>query len=210
MNGQRSKLEPEYEITDTAAFDENRYFDVEVEYAKAGPDDTLIRITAINRGPDAAVLHLLPTLWFRNTWSWGKLTEETPIRPELHQRAPGEIEARHATLGNFRFRCGTPQGTSRSTACFSPRTRPTTQRLYGMANAQPYVKDAFHEAVVHGNGAAVNPSCAGTKAAAHYEAQVAAGASVVLQLRLVEEKAAAAVDDAFGEPFDDFVAAKRA
>src|SRR5277367_5457158 len=100
-NRNRSKLEREFEITDTVAFAENRYFDVEIEYAKAGPDDILIQITATNRGPDAARLHLLPTLWFRNTWSWGRLTEDTPIRPELRCRDEGRIEADHATLGNF-------------------------------------------------------------------------------------------------------------
>jgi hypothetical protein len=208
VNGQRSKQEPEYEITDTAAFDENRYFDVEIEYAKAGPDDTLVRITATNRGPDAAVLHLLPTLWFRNTWSWGKLTEETSARPELLQRAPGEIEARHATLGNFRFQCAAPANVTFHGLLFTDNET-NHARLYGVANAQPYVKDAFHEAVVHGNGAAVNPAHTGTKAAAHYEASIPAGASVVLQLRLADEKVAATVDHPFGRPFDDFVASKR-
>src|SRR6202453_4258763 len=102
-NRQRTKLDPEFEITDTEAFAENRYFDVEIEYAKAGPDDILIQITATNRGPEAATLHLLPTLWYRNTWSWGRLAEETPSRPELKLRDDGRIEADHATLGNFLF-----------------------------------------------------------------------------------------------------------
>ncbi len=86
-NGARTKLDPEYEITDTDAFVDNRYFDVEIEYAKNAPDDILIQITATNRGPDAATLHLLPTLWFRNTWSWGRLSEDTPSRPSFFSTA---------------------------------------------------------------------------------------------------------------------------
>jgi hypothetical protein len=208
VNRERSKEEPEYEITDTSAFDENRYFDVEIEYAKAGPDDTSIRITATNRGPDAATLHLLPTLWFRNTWSWGKLTDETPVRPQLRQAGSGEVEARHATLGNFRLRCATPPNVTFRGLLFT-ENETNHQRLYNVGNSQPYVKDAFHEAVVHGNGAAVNPANVGTKAAAHYEAQVEPGAAVVLQLRLADEKAAAADDHPFGEAFDRFIQEKR-
>jgi hypothetical protein len=208
VNGARSREEPEYEITDTAAFDENRYFDVEIEYAKADPDDILIRITATNRGPEAAVLHLLPTLWFRNTWSWGHLTEETPIRPEMHQRAPAEIEARHATLGTFRLQCSTPGNVTFHGLLFT-ENETNHQRLNGLADAQPYVKDAFHEKVVNDNAAAVNPAQTGTKAAAHFEAQIAPGASVVLQLRLVDEKASDSSERAFGEKFDAFLAAKR-
>ena len=132
VNRDRSKQEPEYEITDTKAFDENRYFDVEIEYAKAGPDDIFIRITATNRGPDTATLHLLPTLWFRNTWSWGKLTEETPIRPELHQGLPDVIEARHATLGTFHLQCGAPQGAEFKGLLFT-ENETNTQRLFGIA-----------------------------------------------------------------------------
>jgi hypothetical protein len=209
VNGQRSKEEPEYEITDTAAFAENRYFDVEVEYAKAAPEDILIRITAVNRGPEAAVLHLLPTLWFRNTWSWGPQAEETPVRPELRALTSGEIEARHATLGDFRFQCGMPAGVTFHGLLFT-ENETNLQRLFGAPNAQPYVKDAFHEAVVHGDRAAANPARTGTKACAHYEAQVAAGASVVLQLRLTEEKSAGSDAHSFGEKFNTFFAEKRA
>jgi hypothetical protein len=208
VNRGRSKQDPEYEITDTNAFEENRYFDVEVEYAKAGPDDTLIRITATNRGPETATLHLLPTLWFRNTWSWGKLTEETEIRPELHQGTPGVIEARHATLGTFHLQLGPPQGAECQGLLFT-ENETNTQRLFGAPNPQPFVKDAFHEAVVHGNAGAVNPACTGTKGAAHYVAQIAPGASAVLQLRLVEESVAPVQDHAFGDRFTGFFQEKR-
>ena len=209
VNRERSKQDPEYEITDTNAFDENRYFDVEVEYAKAGPDDTLIRITATNRGPESAPLHLLPTLWFRNTWSWGKLTEETAIRPELHQGTPDEIEARHATLGNIPLAVAARRRVRNPGDCSSPRTRPTRAAVRRRPIPQPFVKDAFHEAVIHGNTGAVNPACTGTKGAAHYVAQIAPGASAVLQLRLVEESVAAAQDHAFGDRFTAFLQEKR-
>jgi hypothetical protein len=208
VNRERSKHDPEYEITDTNAFEENRYFDVEVEYAKAGPDDTLIRITATNRGPETATLHLLPTLWFRNTWSWGKLTEETEIRPELHRGTLSKIEARHATLGTFHLQCGEPQGAECQGLLFT-ENETNTQRLFGAPNPQPFVKDAFHEAVVHGNAGAVNPACTGTKGAAHYVAQIAPGASAVLQLRLVEESVAPVQDHAFGDRFTAFLQEKR-
>jgi len=204
VNRGRSKQDPEYEITDTNAFEENRYFDVEVEYAKAGPDDTLIRITATNRGPETATLHLLPTLWFRNTWSWGKLTEETEIRPELHRGTLSKIEARHATLGTFHLQCGEPQGAECKGLLFT-ENETNTQRLFDAPNSQPFVKDAFHEAVVHGNVGAVNPACTGTKGAAHYVAQIAPGASAVLQLRLVEESVAPVQDHAFGDRFTAFL-----
>jgi hypothetical protein len=208
VNRGRSKHDAEYEITDTTAFDENRYFDVEIEYAKASPDDTLIRITATNRGPETAPLHLLPTLWFRNTWSWGHLTEETEIRPELHQGTPDVIEARHATLGTFHLQAGPPQGAECRGLLFT-ENETNLQRVFGSENPQPFVKDAFHEAVVHGNAAAVNPACTGTKGAAHYVAQIAPGASAVLQLRLVEESVAPVQDHAFGDRFTAFLQAKR-
>jgi hypothetical protein len=100
QNAARSRNEPEFELTDTDAFAENRYFDIVAEYAKAAPDDVLVRITVTNRGPDAAPLHLLPTLWFRNTWSWGENHTE---RPRIQRVSDYELRATHATLGDFRF-----------------------------------------------------------------------------------------------------------
>jgi hypothetical protein len=208
VNGQRNKFEPEYEITDTNAFDENRYFDVEVEYAKAGPDDTLIQITATNRGPEAATLHLLPTIWFRNTWSWGALTEETPDRPGLRQIDSCQVEASHATLGTFRFLVDPNSGMKLHDLLFT-ENETNMQRLFNAPSVGPYVKDAFHEAVVHGNAQAVNPAKVGTKAAAHLEAQIAAGASVTVRLRLVVQNAAVSLQDSFGKNFDDLLNGKR-
>ena len=207
-NRARGKLDPEFEITDTAAFDGNRYFDIEVEYAKAGPDDILIRITATNRGAAAARLHLLPTLWFRNTWSWGRMTEDTPVRPELRRSEAGEVKAEHATLGDFIWRVDPAnQGEFRDLLFTENETN--QQRLFGVPNPQPFVKDAFHEAVVAGKREAVNPAGFGTKAAAHYEAEIAAGGKYVLQLRLVEAQSAPSAGETFGEDFERIFATRR-
>ena len=208
VNHQRSKQEPEYEITDTKAFDENRYFDVEIEYAKATPDDTLIQITATNRGPEAATLHILPTLWFRNTWSWGHLTEETDTRPEMRRSEANEIEVNHATLGKFRFLVD-PTAQAQFHGLLFTENETNMQRLYGTPNVGPHVKDAFHEAVIHGNAGAVNPDGIGTKAAAHFEAKIEPGANVVIRLRLVEEKSAVSLEKSFGENFSAFLKEKR-
>src|SRR5581483_10329562 len=108
-NARRGKLEREYEIQDTGIFDQGRYFDIFAEYAKAGPDDTCIRLTICNRGPEAAPLDVLPTLWFRNTWSWGCTYEESCwLKPRLQQHGPAAIDGAHATLGEFRFEIDLP------------------------------------------------------------------------------------------------------
>jgi hypothetical protein len=207
-NARRGKFEPEFEITDTAAFDGNRYFDVEIEYAKAGADDTLIQITATNRGPDAATLHLLPTLWFRNTWSWGRMTEDTPVRPELRARPGGEVLAEHHTLGDFVWQLDPANGPEFHALLFT-ENETNRQRLYQTANLQPFVKDAIHEAVVGGRAEAVNPAHTGTKAAAHYEVKIAPGARYVLRLRLVPAGEAAALTQAFGDAFTRILQQRR-
>jgi len=208
-NRGRSKLEAEFEITDTAAFDGNRYFDVEIEYAKAGPDDILIQITATNRGPDAAKLHLLPTLWFRNTWSWGRLTEDTAVRPELRRRPDGQVKAEHATLGDFLLLLD-PANQGQFHELLFTENETNQQRLFGVANPQPFVKDGFHEAVIHGKRDAVNLSAIGTKAAAHYEVTIAPGASYSLRLRLVEESQAPPLAQAFDGSFSQLIQQRRA
>ncbi|MCE0485129.1 MAG: hypothetical protein LV479_12945 [Methylacidiphilales bacterium] len=207
-NRNRSKLEREFEITDTDAFAENRYFDVEVEYAKAAPDDILIQITVTNRGPDAAWLHLLPTLWFRNTWSWGLMTEDTPVRPELRRREDGQIEADHATLGSYVLMLD-PANQGQLQGLLFTENETNRQRLFGVPNLEPYVKDAFHEALIHGYGAAVNPEQAGTKTAAHYVIELSAGQEWVVRLRLVELSAAPTLVQAFGDNFSQLLNGKR-
>jgi len=191
-NRRRTREELEYELVDTGTFDDNRYFDVFVEYAKAGPDDILIRVSVHNRGPEAARLHLLPTLWFRNTWAWG---DDDP-KPVLRE-ARGAVVASHPELGDYTLSCdGAPE------LLFTGNDT-NTERLWGSPNAAPYVKDAFHRYVIAGEQGAVNPAKSGTKAAARYTVEVPAGGCEMVQLRLAAGKAAkpfgAAFDKAFGE-----------
>jgi hypothetical protein len=173
-NRRRTRDEFEYELLDTGVFEADRYFDVSVEYAKADPEDILVRVTVHNRGAEAAPLHLLPTLWFRNMWSSGNGTH----KPRLRQTGPGTIEASHADLGTYLFRCeGEP-------ALLFTENETNTERLWGEQNQSPYVKDAFHAYVIGGNRDAVNPANTGTKAAAHYVIDVPAGGSRTVRLRL--------------------------
>jgi hypothetical protein len=172
-NRGRSREEMEYELLDTGAFDEDRYFDVFVEYAKAGPEDTLVRVTVHNRGPEDAPIHLLPTLWFRNTWSWGIDGHLPSLRAD-----GGAIAASHHDLGEYRLHCeGSPE-------LLFTENETNTARLWGQPSASPYVKDAFHEYIVSGRRDAVNPAGVGTKAAAHYVLDVPAGGSRAVSLRL--------------------------
>jgi hypothetical protein len=181
-NRRRGKLDPEYELIDTGIFDENRYFDVFVEYAKAGPRDILVRITAVNRGPDPADLHLLPTLWFRNTWDWNAPQNET--RPVLYRpdSRPGErnelIIAERRGLGRYALYCeGQPD-------LLFTENETNLERLYGTPNPSPYVKDGINNAIVYGQTQALNPHRRGTKASAHYRATIAPGEQVTIRLRL--------------------------
>jgi hypothetical protein len=204
VNAKRGKLEREYEIQDTGTFDEGRYFDVFVEYAKAAPDDTCIRVTVCNRGPEAAALHVLPTVWFRNTWTWGCSYEESCwLKPRLQQHGAGAITGTHSTLGEFRFEVDTPAG------WLFTENETNNELLFKSGNASPYVKDAFHEAVVHGRAEAVNGAGFGTKAAAHYALNVPANGEIVLRMRLlgVEEPGGDLAAGGFGD-FDGIFAAR--
>jgi hypothetical protein len=208
VNRGRSKFEREYEITDTDIFAQNRYFDVQVEYAKAAPDDILILLTITNHGPEAAPLHILPTLWFRNTWSWGKMTEETPIRPHMRKQDDGQIVAEHATLGTFEFHLDPANHADFRNLLFT-ENETNLKRLFGVPNTSPYVKDAFHEALIHGRTDAVNPAQTGTKAAGHYEVSIAAGATYQLRLRLVEQTQIPEAAAIFGDSFDSIIDLRR-
>jgi hypothetical protein len=186
-NRGRSKHALEFELVDTGVFNENRYFDVFVEYAKASLDDILIRITAVNRGPEAAPLHILPTLWFRNTWSWGRGDR----RPALAAMDESSIKAEHPILGSYHLYCARARFEGGGLAPVAPTLLFTendtnTERLYGVPNKSPYVKDGINNCVVHGQMSAVNPEKAGTKVAAHYSVTVEPGESVVVELRLKE------------------------
>ena len=185
-NRRRGKDEPEYELVDTGVFTDNRYFEVEAEYAKANPTDLNIRLSVTNRGPEPARLHLLPTLWFRNTWSWGLPTSP---RPTLHQTAPGTIQAIHHELGTYWLVCqGEPE-------LLFTENESNAQRLWGVPNRTPYVKDAIHARIVEGIAGATNRAQVGTKAAAHYVMTVAPGETHSVLLRLAQTHAA--------EPFGD-------
>ncbi|HEX4264293.1 MAG TPA: glucosidase [Verrucomicrobiae bacterium] len=168
--------QPEFELLDTGIFDDDRYWDVFVEYAKADESDILMRITAHNRGPEPATLHVLPQLWFRNTWSWDK--SEKPV---LRAKQGGGVSGRHAKLGECRLDC---DGKPELLFCDNETN---VRRLYEQNDAPGFFKDAFHEYVVNGNKAAVNPQQAGTKAAAHYTITVPAGGSETVRLRLVAQ-----------------------
>ncbi len=190
-NRGRSREEFEYELLDTGVFNDDRYFDVFVEYAKEGPDDLLVRITVCNRGPEAARLCVLPTLWFRNTWSWG---DEGP-KPSLRAAGPGVIHASHPELGDYWLSCD-----GASELLFT-ENESNAERLWGQPNPWPYVKDAFHAYIVSGQADAVNPAREGTKAAAHFALDVPAGDSRTVRLRL----SAAKPDNPFGSFEKTFV-----
>lgn len=178
-NEARNRGEFEYELLDTGVFNENRYFDVFVEYAKAGPRDILIRITAANRGPDPAPVHILPTLWFRNTWAWGG----NHSKPELRKLPDGNgIEA------------SMPDGESIYLVCedgaplLFTENETNQQRLSGSANGTHYVKDGINDYVVGGATDTVNPEQTGTKASPHYRFEIGAGEQAVVHLRLTDAR----------------------
>ncbi len=200
-NGRRGRGEPEYELLDTGIFEDDRYWDVTVEYAKAGVEDMLVRITATNRGPEAASLHLIPTLWYRNTWAW----DAGAKRPRLARAASDgghvAVEAEHATLGTRRLYC---EGAPRLLFTENETNR---RRLFGDPSAAPHVKDGINDAVVGGRADAVNPAETGTKVGAHYVFRVPAGGSVGLRLRLAAVRPVAGPFGAdFERTFDDRLA----
>lgn len=181
VNRARGREDYEYELYDTGVFAQDRYYDVFVEFAKAAPEDILIRIQIVNRGPEAQTLHVLPHLWFRNTW-WMSPDAAVPVLKALppHQGA-SVISARHETLGAMALYAeGGPN-------LLFTENATNQERLFGGANTTPYVKDAFHEAVIHGRAEAVNPDQTGTKSAAHYVITVAPGATETIHLRLTRQ-----------------------
>jgi hypothetical protein len=206
-NARRGKFDGEFELIDTGVFDEERYFDVEIEYAKSDPEDILIRITAFNRGPEAATLHLLPTVWFRNTWVWNDADE----RPNLFLgKVPDQptVEIDDIFLGRRRLYCdATAQG---HPAIYFTENESNLERLWNVKNEVPYVKDAFHELVVDGKTDAVNQANVGTKAAAHYILDLGPGDSAVVQLRLTEKDFGKVTPKTpFGPEFDRCVTQRR-
>jgi len=226
-NRRRTRNEMEYELLDTGVFNDDRYFDVFVEYAKAGPEDILVRITAVNRGPEAAEMHLLPTLWFRNDWaSWIAESNRAAEKPNLRQITPPQsppyqggaqggmtaVEATHPLLGKFILSCE-----GEAPLLFTENETNHELLFPGREkNESPYVKDGINDCVVQGNQGAVNPEKQGTKVAAHYRVTVAPGQSTTVRLRLTARgrgpagQSTTTKGDAvpFGQAFDATLAAR--
>ncbi|MBF2015396.1 MAG: glucosidase [Rivularia sp. T60_A2020_040] len=173
-NQRRGYDDPEFELVNTGIFDNNEYFDVFVEYAKHSDEDILIQITIVNRASESKTLDILPTLWFRNTWSW----EENSEKPILNQDSPSVINAFHPNLGSRWLYC------QENKALLFTENETNSQRLFGVENHSPYVKDGINNYIIHGETTAVNPDKTGTKAAAHYHLKVGAGETQIIQLRL--------------------------
>jgi hypothetical protein len=207
-NGKRSREEMEYELLDTGVFNEDRYFDVFIEYAKAGSEDILVKITAFNRGPEAADLHLLPTLWFRNDWSaWIAESNRAARKPVLKQikskAGTSLVVATHTKLGDLLFSC---EG---NVPLLFTENETNHEKLFpGIKNESSYVKDGINDFVVQGNKDAVNPENQGTKVAAHYQLNIGAGKSSVIHLRL-SKSSPADIDKTFGKDFDKVFAARQ-
>jgi hypothetical protein len=203
-NRQRNRGDFEYELLDTGVFNEDRYFDVFVEYAKETPEDVLIKITVWNRGPEPASLHILPTVWFRNTWSWSDGTAKPSLQQADGVKGASVVATSHPTSGERFLYCeGVP-------SLLFTENETNNERIFGTPNRSPYVKDGINNSVVNGRADAVNPGRTGTKAAAHYEVTVGARESKVVRLRLTDtaaealkQKHGAAKGDPFGKHFDE-------
>jgi hypothetical protein len=206
-NARRGKQDLEYELLDTGIFDDDRYFDVVVEYAKAAPDDILMLVTAHNRGPEAATLHLLPTLWFRNTWSWGDEVDKPAISALGGAARTTAARATHTELGDWVF------AANASAELLFTENETNNERLFGVPNGSPYVKDAINDYVVHGATAAVNPAGVGTKLAAHHTLEIPAGQSMSIRVRLAATPPAGGRRPAapsLGKEFDAVLRSRRA
>jgi hypothetical protein len=200
-NARRGRNEPEFELLDTGIFDEGRYFDVTIEYAKAAVDDILVRITAANRGPDAAPLHVLPTLWFRNTWDWDAGAPKPRLSSSVGLAEASVIAAEHPTLGRYRLAAeGSPD-------LLFVENETNVPRVFGLASSRPFPKDGIHDYVVHGHADAVNSAREGTKAAAHYHVTLGPGETATWRLRL-SDTAAGSGSGPFGRSFDRTMAAR--
>jgi hypothetical protein len=203
QNGARSKFEGEFEIWNTSAFAEKRYFDIEIEYAKAGPHDILIRANAKNCGPEAAPLHLLPTIWFRNTWSWGRDQTKPNLRKSGDEGHIAKITAAHPALGDYNLFCDSVDDV------FFTENESNAERLWKISNATPFVKDSINDHLIggktdppsqgYGVTSIVNAAQTGTKAAAHYKFNVPAGETISIRLRLTHD-----VNKTSAEAFADF------
>ncbi|MBE9108930.1 glucosidase [Nodosilinea sp. LEGE 07298] len=202
-NQRRGYDQTEYELLDTGVFDESCYFDVFVEYAKAGPEDILIAIEAVNRGPDSATLHLLPTLWCRNTWDWERGSQKPGLSRSKEPLVPKQdavVEVSHPVLGRYWLYCQAAE------ALLFTENETNYATVFGAKNPSPYVKDSIHSAVIHGQTEAINPDEIGTKVSAHYHITLEPGQRQTVQLRLTNQKKSASP---FGPEFDDLLQTRR-
>ncbi len=188
-NRRRGKQDREFELIDTGVFNGSRYFDVTMEYAKNGPEDILIRLRIDNRGPDACPLHVLPTVWYRNTWSWGRVGEGYWTKPSMRQVDDNRIHCEQTTLERYTF-----EALTKPERFLFTENETNFERLFGVPNKAPYVKDAFHRYVVEDVKSAVNPHLEGTKAAAYYRLEIPGGQSIELKFRLSSEKGSGPVE----------------
>src|SRR5262252_4879055 len=189
----RNRRDMEYELLDTGVFNGDRYFDIFVEYAKQTPEDILIQISVCNRGPEPATVHVLPTLWFRNIWTWWPGTPKPALKQATESQGSRTVAASHTLVGERYLYC---EG---DVPLLFTENEPNNARLFGTPNASPYVKDGINNYVVHGQHDAVNPEHTGTKAAAHYQVNVGAGETVTIRLRFSDMAPVV-----MGEPFTSF------
>lgn len=212
-NAKRSKAEREYQLMDTGVFKDDRYFDCFIEVAKEDDEELLFRVTAYNRGPDPARIHIIPQMTLRNTWSWDP--EKAAKKPSIRQIAPLTAQTKHEKLGNQFCQLSPSPGIGKSGEDVQPRmlfteNETNVQTLYGSKNAQPYVKDAFHRHIVNRERGAVSPHCRGTKLAAHYAFDegegVGPGECAVVRFR-VSKKYQGYLDE---EYFDEIIERRRA
>ncbi|XP_037077730.1 uncharacterized protein YMR196W-like [Pollicipes pollicipes] len=205
-NRERGIENPEFELEDTGAFQDSRYWDVSAEYAKSTPNNLLIRVTVSNRGPEDGTIHVIPTLWFRNTWSWGCTHEGCTMKPRISREGPGRVRCTHDTLLPYHWEVADVDG--RSPELLFTENETNFERLYGGQNRTPFVKDSFHDHVINGKKDCVNPKGHGTKVGAHYVLHVKAGESVTLDSRLFQDDEAAS--PSLGEPFDAVFSKRKA
>ena len=211
-NKRRGRLDREYEIQDTGVFDDGRYFDLLVEYCKAAPDDLLIRLTVTNRGPDAAEVHVLPTVWFRNAWSWGCTHEGCYLKPLMKKDGPHGVYSDHMTLGKFRFEADpanelADDGQPVRVPWLFTDNETNNRKLFNSDNLAKHVKDGFHEYLVDGKAEAIEIDGRGCKASPHYHLTLASGESRELRFRLFDaEKPPKSL---FGQSFENVFVARQ-
>jgi len=197
---ERGLKDPEFELEDTGLFDEGRYFDVQAEYAKSTPDNLLIRYRITNQGPEAATIHILPTIWFRNTWVWGCEHEGCTPKPSIQKTATDQLTLDHDSLGRFYFHVDDQAQEGESAEWLFTENETNTEAIWGKPSYTPYVKDAFHRHVVRDEKGVVNPEPKGTKAAIWFQRTIQPGATVEIRCRLFSEKEKP--DEIFGSSFD--------